>query len=196
MFTLRLHVPHFICMLVFISLAFSIENKGLQMTDHQDAVMYLHEQHLLHPTNGHCVPTTQIKSGHKTENNPKNTQSPKFLQTPLGVTHSARGIEYPLPGFMCRDAQPEICEVWHPWWNYYLVFSPEKNYPIKWWPCIVAVVAVRKYLTCTEGQAITSQCREKKGLEGKWKQSEIIPSTLDLTLPPKPDCFLFSNKRT
>lgn len=135
MFTLRLHVPHFICMLVFISLAFSIENKGLQMTDHQDAVMYLHEQHLLHPTNGHCVPITQIKSGHKTENNPKNTQSPKFLQTPLEVTHSARGIEYPLPGFMCRDAHPEICEVWHPWWNYYLVFSPEKNYPIKWWPC-------------------------------------------------------------
>lgn len=51
-----------------------------------------------------------------------------------------------------------------------------------------------------EGQAVTSQERERKCLEGKWKQSQIIPSTLHLTLPPNSDCFLFSaefsNKRT
>lgn len=46
------------------------------MTDHQDAVMYQHEQHLLRPTNGHRVSIIQIKTGHKTENNPQ-THNPQ-----------------------------------------------------------------------------------------------------------------------
>lgn len=78
-------------------------------TDHQDAFIYLHKQHLLHLTNRHYVSITQIKTGHKADDTHRHTTL--RILTDKSVTRSDKETEYPLQGDIYTDIQPDIYEL-------------------------------------------------------------------------------------